>query len=56
MTNRRPYQQPVSFEAALEEIQASAGHDFDPELVKHFVDLIRTDDDLRAELTDLRAV
>jgi HD-GYP domain-containing protein (c-di-GMP phosphodiesterase class II) len=56
MTNRRPYQQPVSFEAALEEIQASAGNDFDPELVKHFVDLIRTDGDLRAELTDLGAI
>jgi HD domain-containing protein len=56
MTNRRPYQQPVSFEAALEEIQASAGNDFDPELVMHFVDLIRTDGDLRAELTDLRAI
>ena len=56
MTNRRPYQQPVSFEAALEELQASAGNDFDPELVKQFVDMIRNDAELRAELTDLRLV
>ena len=56
LTNRRPYQAPVSFEAALEELQAAAGADFDPELVNHFVDMIRTDADLRAELTDLRLV
>jgi HD-GYP domain-containing protein (c-di-GMP phosphodiesterase class II) len=56
MTNRRPYQQPVSFEAALEELQANAGHDFDPELVRHFTDLLRTDADLRNELTGLRQI
>src|SRR5204862_6155229 len=56
LTNRRPYQAPVSFEAGLEELQARAGHDYDPELVNHFVDLIRNDADLRAELTDLRIV
>ena len=56
MTNRRPYQAPVSFEAALEELQAGAGHDFDPELIRHFVEMIRGDADLRAELTDLRLV
>src|SRR5438093_8866156 len=55
MTNRRPYQQPVSFEAALEELQANAGNHFDPELVRHFVDMVRTDGELRAELTDLRS-
>lgn len=54
MTNKRPYQQPVSFEAALEELQANAGHDFDPELVRHFVELIRTNPTLRSELSDLR--
>jgi hypothetical protein len=56
LTNRRPYQAPVAFEAALEELQAGAGHDFDPELVAHFVEMIRADADLRSELTDLRNV
>jgi hypothetical protein len=56
MTNKRPYQQPVSFEAALEELQANAGHDFDPELVPRFAELIRTDADLRSELSELRLV
>ena len=55
MTNRRPYQEPVSFEAALEELQANAGNHFDPELVRHFVDMVRTDGELRSELTDLRS-
>ena len=54
MTNRRPYQSPVSFEAALEELHANAGHDFDPELVRLFGDLLRTDPTLRSHLTDLR--
>lgn len=54
MTNRRPYQQPVSFEAAIEELHASAGHDYDPDLVGHFANVIRTDHELRAELTELR--
>jgi HD domain-containing protein len=56
LTNRRPYQAPVSFEAALEELLAGAGQEFDPELVNHFVEMIRTEPDLRAELTDLRLV
>ena len=54
MTNRRPYQRPVSFEAALEELQANARQDFDPDLVRHFVDLIRSEPVLRTELTELR--
>ncbi len=54
MTNRRPYQQPVSFEAALEELHANAGSDFDPELVRHFGAMLRTDAELRSLLTDLR--
>jgi HD-GYP domain-containing protein (c-di-GMP phosphodiesterase class II) len=54
MTNRRPYQQPVSFEAALEELNAGSGQDFDPTLVRLFGDLLRTDGDLRTRLTDLR--
>ena len=54
MTNDRPYQQAVSFEAALEELTASAGRDFDPALVRLFTELLRTDADLRARLTALR--
>lgn len=54
MTNRRPYQRPVSFEAALEELSANAGHHFDPQLVRLFGDLLRTDADLRSQLTELR--
>jgi hypothetical protein len=54
MTNRRPYQQPVSLEAALEELQANAGRNFDPELVRTFGELIRNDFQLRTQLSDLR--
>lgn len=54
MTNMRPYQNPVSFEAALEELQANSGRDFDPELVRAFGDLIRSDHDLRSQLSSLR--
>jgi HD-GYP domain-containing protein (c-di-GMP phosphodiesterase class II) len=56
MTNRRPYQEPRSFEAAIEELQANAGRDYDPGLVQHFVELLRHDAALRTELTDLRLV
>ena len=54
MTNQRPYQDPISFEAALEELHANAGHDFDPDLVARFGDVLRTDGDLRSQLTTLR--
>jgi HD-GYP domain-containing protein (c-di-GMP phosphodiesterase class II) len=54
MTNRRPYQPPVSFEAALEELQANAGQDFDPDLVRRFTEVIRSDHALRTELSGLR--
>jgi len=53
MTSERPYQQPVSFEAALEEITANAGRDFDPALAHAFSDLFRSDQELRAKLTEL---
>jgi hypothetical protein len=53
MTNERPYQRPVSFEAALEEITASAGRDFDPVLARTFADLFRGDVELRAKLMEL---
>jgi putative two-component system response regulator len=54
MTNRRSYQAPVSIEAALEEINANAGRDFDPDLVRMFVGLVRTDPELRSRLSELR--
>lgn len=54
MTSGRPYQSPMSFEAALEELAAGAGRDFDPDLVWSFVELIRADPELRARLTDNR--
>jgi HD-GYP domain-containing protein (c-di-GMP phosphodiesterase class II) len=44
----------VSIEAALEEINANAGRDFDPDLVRMFVGLVRTDPDLRSRLSELR--
>lgn len=53
MTNRRPYQMPVSFEAALEEIQSGSGREYDPDLVRHFIELVRSDADLRRVLTEL---
>ena len=54
MTNERPYQQPMSFEAAIEELTAGSGRDYDPNLVRQFAELMRTDADLRAKLTELR--
>jgi hypothetical protein len=54
MTNERPYQAPVSFEAALEELTANSGRDFDPTLVRIFGELLRSDADLRAKLMELR--
>lgn len=56
MTNKRPYQEPRSFEAAIEELQANAGRDYDPELVHMFIELLRHDHALRTALTDLRLV
>ena len=56
MTNTRPYQQPVSFEAALEELTANAGRDFDPNLVWLFAEMVRTDTELRSRLTELRRI
>ena len=56
MTNVRPYQQPVSYEAALEELTANAGHDFDPDLVLLFAGIVRSDAALRSTLLELRRI
>jgi len=43
MTNRRPYKEPMTEEWALEELGRFAGAQFDPELVRLFIDTIRAD-------------
>ncbi|MFN2363586.1 MAG: HD domain-containing phosphohydrolase, partial [Halarsenatibacteraceae bacterium] len=40
MTNERPYSRAISKEEALEEIQAEAGSQFDPELTREFIELL----------------
>jgi ribonuclease P protein subunit RPR2 len=42
MTNDRPYRQALSFQIALNEISSGAGTQFDPALVKAFVELAPT--------------
>ena len=43
MTSRRPYKEPLTEEWALEELARFAGTQFDPELVRLFIDAIRAD-------------
>jgi len=43
MTNRRPYKEPSTEEWALEELARFAGVQFDPELVRLFIDSMRAD-------------
>jgi len=43
MTSRRPYKEPQTEEWALEELARFAGAQFDPELVRLFIDAIRAD-------------
>jgi|GEM_PF-192014 len=40
MTNGRPYKKPMSKKEAIEELKRCAGTQFDPELVKVFIDII----------------
>src|SRR4051794_6773948 len=56
MTNERPYQLPISFEAAQEELQENAAIHFDPTLVRVFVELVRSDPALRQRLVELRTI
>jgi len=39
MTSKRPYRQPLSVDAALKEIGAHAGSQFDPEVARTFIDM-----------------
>lgn len=41
MTNGRPYKDPMSHEEALKEIELGAGSQFDPELAKRFIEIMR---------------
>jgi diguanylate cyclase (GGDEF)-like protein len=62
MTSTRPYRQPVSSEVACEEIERSAGEQFDPRIAPLFVEEIRlhgrfdADDGTFAETIDVPAV
>ena len=40
MTTQRPYNEPLSFKEALEEIRASKGKQFDPDIVDALVSVI----------------
>ena len=52
MTHGRPYADPIPIEAALDQIAALRGRQFDPELTDHFLALVRR---LAAENRDLDA-
>jgi hypothetical protein len=53
MTNKRPYSEMRSFEAALEELDRFAGRQFDPELVATMIEIIRHDRAVRDALDPL---
>jgi HD-GYP domain-containing protein (c-di-GMP phosphodiesterase class II) len=40
MTTQRPYNEPLSFKEALEEVQASKGKQFDPDVVDALVSMV----------------
>lgn len=52
MTHDRPYRPARGLEWALEELDRYAERQFDPELVRHFVDLLRADPGLGTKLVD----
>ncbi len=41
MVSHKPYREAIGFSKALDEIQQKAGTQFDPELTKHFIEMIR---------------
>ncbi|SDL14967.1 PAS domain S-box protein [Halarsenatibacter silvermanii] len=45
MTSGRPYKKAVKKEKALKEIKENAGSQFDPELARAFIDIMRDDDE-----------
>jgi putative two-component system response regulator len=54
MTHDRPYKQAMGLDAALAELQRCAGSQFDPELVRLFVQLVERDATLVARLATHR--
>ena len=47
MVSHRPYRQARSYEEAFKELRRCAGKQFDPDLVEHFVEVIRASDESR---------
>jgi putative two-component system response regulator len=56
MTHDRPYQAARSLEWALDELRRCAGRQFDPEIVRLFLDLVATDAAFSAALTSAARV
>ena len=54
MTSQRPYRRKRTYTEAVEELRRCAGTQFDPKLVEHFINVVRSRDDARREQsTDL---
>ncbi len=49
MTSQRPYRRKRTVTEAVEELHRCAGTQFDPQLVDHFIDVVRSRDDARQE-------
>ena len=47
MVSQRPYRQARSYEDAYKELRRCAGSQFDPQLVEHFIDVVRASDESR---------
>ncbi len=52
LTSKRPYKQPWSTEKAVQEIRRGSGSDFDPQLVRVFLEIIPGIEKIKAEFAD----
>ena len=43
IVSRRPYKEPISIPEALEEIERNLGKQFDPEIGRTFIELVKSD-------------